>query len=216
MKPRFIDVSLLNDTTILFPPIPGTLSDIKDGGTSMTASFTSDGKHIIAATDNSAVYMWNHPGNEKIPNTKVKTIWTCESFSSPNALIALPWQGFKSTMSSESEEASSMAKSYSTTSQNTQYFDENGVQESSSTGCETQSREGVPQMSPTVVLPTVGKIDFELLKVVCESILTGAHMLGLVIVTGGKDGRIKTFHNYGLPMRSSKEKSSLKNLGSSK
>ena len=188
---------------------------MKDGGTSMTASFTSDGKHIISATDNSAVYMWNNPDKEKITNTKVKTIWTCESFSSPNALIALPWQGFKSTPS-ESEEASSIAKSHGKTSQNMQHSDENGGQESSSVESETQPREGVPQMSPTVVLPTVGKIDYELLKVVCESILTGAHMLGLVIVTGGKDGRIKTFHNYGLPIRSSRGKSPLKKLSSTK
>ncbi|KNA09973.1 hypothetical protein SOVF_148630 [Spinacia oleracea] len=68
-----------------------------DRGSQVFASFTADGKHIISATDDSNVYIWNYVNNERARNRKSKNLWSFESFLSPNALIALPWHGITST-----------------------------------------------------------------------------------------------------------------------
>ncbi|XP_021767829.1 WD repeat-containing protein 44-like isoform X2 [Chenopodium quinoa] len=151
------------------------------------ASFTADGKHIISATDDSNAYIWSHINNERTTNSKPKNIWSSESFSSPNALIAVPWHGFTSNPDIKS----------STTRQPSTPRHKQESSVSSGNYCSVKKDKG----SSTAVLPAKGDIDYEFLRNVCESILSGSHMWGLVIVTGGKDGFIRTYHNYGLPVR---------------
>jgi hypothetical protein len=43
------------------------------------------------------------------------------------------------------------------------------------------------------------KSQYKFLKNSCQS-TAASHAWGLVIVTAGWDGRIKSFHNYGLPV----------------
>ncbi|KAJ6341615.1 hypothetical protein OIU78_009716 [Salix suchowensis] len=58
-----------------------------------SASFTSDGKHIISTSEDSSVYIWNYTGQERTFRTK--NIQSCESFLSQNASVAIPWRGIE-------------------------------------------------------------------------------------------------------------------------
>ncbi|KAL2902859.1 WD repeat-containing protein 44 [Bienertia sinuspersici] len=130
---------------------------IIDRGSRVFASFTADGKHIISATDDSNVYIWNHFNSRRITN-KPKNIWSCESFLSQNA---------ESPVSSKHHSVEHEAL----------------------------------QRSNQTLFRLDWRTEYEFLKNVCEGVLSGSHMWGLVIVTAGKDGRIRTYHNYGLPIR---------------
>ncbi|KAK9668436.1 hypothetical protein RND81_13G060500 [Saponaria officinalis] len=178
------------------------------------ASFTSDGKHVISAAEESNVYVWNHLENErnaKWEQGKTKTIWSCESFLSDNALIAVPWHGFTPTPETPSQHSHSDDDDVD---QKTPLLarDLGCMKNESSFGSSSRSSAAVPdeettKSSPSVVLPAVGNIDCEFLRNVCESILSGSHLWGLVIVTGGKDGKIQAYQNYGLPVGYPKPKS---------
>jgi hypothetical protein len=46
---------------------------------------------------------------------------------------------------------------------------------------------------------TMHRSEYKFFKTSCQS-TSSSHAWGLVIVTAGWDGRIKSFHNYGLPV----------------
>nr|GEU96313.1 hypothetical protein [Tanacetum cinerariifolium] len=62
----------------------------RSSGSQMSACFTSDGKHIISAADDSNVYVWNHISPDKLI-TKPKSNASYENFLSQNATMAIPW-----------------------------------------------------------------------------------------------------------------------------
>ncbi|KAL9242949.1 hypothetical protein vseg_016903 [Gypsophila vaccaria] len=179
------------------------------------ASFTSDGKHVISATEESNIYVWNHLENErdaKWEQGKPKNIWSCESFLSDNALIAVPWHGI--TPTPEAPSKNNISVDDDDEDQKTPLLVRDLSCMNNELSCGSSSRnsaahpdEDTTKSSPSVVLPAVGNIDCEFLRNVCESILSGSHLWGLVIVTGGKDGKIQAYQNYGLPVRYPKPKS---------
>ncbi|KAL6961038.1 hypothetical protein U1Q18_038801 [Sarracenia purpurea var. burkii] len=64
-------------------------------GSQLAASFTADGKHIVSASEDSTIYLWDYVSHDKTATSKAKNIWSCESFLSHNASIAIPWCGMK-------------------------------------------------------------------------------------------------------------------------
>ncbi|KAA8535138.1 hypothetical protein F0562_030141 [Nyssa sinensis] len=54
----------------------------------------SHGQHIVSASDDSNVYVWNYISEDKSSH-RAKNISSCENFLSHNASIALPWCGMK-------------------------------------------------------------------------------------------------------------------------
>ncbi|GKU89161.1 hypothetical protein SLEP1_g3333 [Rubroshorea leprosula] len=60
----------------------------------MFATFTQDGKHIISASEDSNVYIWNYTNQDK-NSSRTRKIWSCERFLSHNVLVALPWLGIE-------------------------------------------------------------------------------------------------------------------------
>uniref|UniRef100_A0A803LWP1 Uncharacterized protein n=1 Tax=Chenopodium quinoa TaxID=63459 RepID=A0A803LWP1_CHEQI len=152
---------------------------LMDRRSKVFASFTADGKHVISATDDANAYIWNHISDERTANSKPKNIWSSESFSSPNALIAVPWHGF----TSNSDISSPTTRQPSTPRHN----QKSSV--SRANYCSVKKDKG----SST---PAIGDIDYEFLRNVCERILSGSHMWGLVIVTGVK-GDVKILQSPG-------------------
>ncbi|KAA8538066.1 hypothetical protein F0562_027354 [Nyssa sinensis] len=69
-------------------------SGVRNPGSQVPASFTSDGQHIVSASDDSNVYVWNYISEDKSSH-RAKNISSCENFLSHNASIALPWYGMK-------------------------------------------------------------------------------------------------------------------------
>lgn len=130
----------------------------RNGRMHLSASFTVDGKYVVSASADSNVYIWNCSGTSGMNFCYRKSeIKSCESFFSENAVIAVPWHGFRAS--------SHQLKHWS-----------------------------------SVILPSLSEVDFNVFKDVCQK-MAHSDMWGLVIVTGGSDGRIRVYHNYGLPVK---------------
>ncbi|XP_047341046.1 WD repeat-containing protein 44-like [Impatiens glandulifera] len=185
-------------------------------GSQVTASFTSDGKRVISASEeHSSIHVWNFMGQEGSPPhpKKVKKIFSSESFSSTNASIAIPWCGRKTTAIG-SPQQDDLAKCMS----GNEHFIEELCQrmESASPDCllslrraflldsltkgtATWPEEKLP-VNAAVTAPKISRSEYKFFKSACQNSST-SHMWGLVMVAGGWDGRIRTYYNYGLPVR---------------
>lgn len=190
---------------------------LRNGGNKMSASFTSDGKHIVSASEEN-VYVWNYNCKDKA--SWKKKIWSSESFFSRSASIAIPWSGVKITPEPPLSPTRVCDTAGSIPEMEPKYPDDDGDREhkvpSSSPDCFSLSRTLFPELlkgtatwpeeklhdsSSMIPSPSMCKTEFKFLKNACQSMLSSPHMWGLVIVTAGWDGRIRTFLNYGLPIR---------------
>lgn len=126
-----------------------------------------------------------------------------ECFSS-DASVAIPWPGLKTgnLENLNSLKSNQLHKnptnplpfsSSSSLSLGQDYF-----LDSTSKGSATWPEEKLPTSSPRAVTSPISKSQYKLFKNSCQS-ASDSHAWGLVIVTSGRDGRIRSFHNYGLP-----------------
>ncbi|KAA8526110.1 hypothetical protein F0562_007790 [Nyssa sinensis] len=190
---------------------------VRNPGSQVPASFTSDGKHIVSASDDSNVYVWNYISEDK-SSGRAKNISSCENFLSHNALIALPWCGMKAMSGSPASPTflgddllGSILKNGKSkcdedlhhrmplSSPDYSYLNRGFFLVPLSKGSATWPEEKLPSPSPAAVSPTMCKSEYKFLKSACRNI-SSSHMWDLVIVTAGLDGRIRTYHNYGLPI----------------
>ncbi|XP_004300485.1 PREDICTED: WD repeat-containing protein 3 [Fragaria vesca subsp. vesca] len=197
---------------------------LRSGGSHVSASFTSDGNHIVSASEDSSVHIWNYNGQET-SSSRSKNIRSCESFVSHNSMIAIPWNGVNdlpAMLPSPAFIGDSQGRSSLDSPLKLLNFDERVQQKMhlSSPDCFSLGRgfllESLPKGTPTwpeeklvnsspvppvPVSPTMSRSEYRFLKNACQSLSSSSHMWGLVIVTAGLDGRIRTYHNYGLPTR---------------
>jgi len=188
------------------------------------ASFTSDGGHIISASDDSSIYMWNYANQIAPVTSRLKTIWSYERFFCNDVSVAIPWNA--------SPAKSSISLDCNIPSLRQQVSDEiHNLQESTSychaedslggdslhqlpsgnftlsstffaewmpRGTATWPEEHLPSNS---VAPssTLRKSQYKFLKTSCQRVST--HSWGQVIVTASWDGHIRSFQNYGLPVQ---------------
>ncbi|XP_009631166.1 uncharacterized protein [Nicotiana tomentosiformis] len=175
----------------------------RNAGNHLSATFTSDGKHIISASEDSNVYVWNCDIRKDDYVSQPKVVRSSEFFSS-DVSIAIPWSGLK------------------TVNPDNGWHSEGGLSQNPnsllpfmaspylSLGCElfleaipkgsaTWPEEKLPVSSPRSVSSRMCRSEYKLLKSSCQS-SSNSHAWGLVIVTAGYDGRIRSFHNYGLPL----------------
>lgn len=193
---------------------------LRGTGSQISASFTYDGSHIVSATDESNIHIWNYSSQEKT-SKRAKKKCACESFVSKNASIALPWSGMKTKPDILPSSAISgglldnnlqIREGHNPLKQNLN----NEVPFSSSDclslgrgflldllskGAATWPEERLKNLSPKALSPLMLKSEYKMLKSFCQSMFSSPHLWGLVIVTAGWDGRIRTFLNYGLPIR---------------
>ncbi|XP_016564337.1 uncharacterized WD repeat-containing protein alr2800 isoform X2 [Capsicum annuum] len=173
----------------------------RTAGNHLCATFTSDGKHIISASEDSNVYVWNC----EIPKDYVsqpKVVRSSEFFSSDSS-IAIPWSGLKTVNTDNGRHSRGLSQ----TSNNILPFISSpylslGSElflEAIPRGSATWPEEKLPVSSPRSVSSGMCKSEYKFLKGSCQS-SSNSHAWGLVIVTAGYDGRIRSFHNYGLPL----------------
>ncbi|CAI8598536.1 unnamed protein product [Vicia faba] len=173
-------------------------------GSPMCASFTSDGKHILSACEDSNVYLWNIDQDESNA-TKYKKIRSCERFFS-NASVAVPWHGLKPQVT-ENEQLNVLDKKSSqvslqlhSTPPTSFSLGQEFFLESFPKGSATWPEEKLPVSSSKAKKTSfMHNSEYKFLKSSCKS-SNRAHAWGMVIVTAGWDGRIKSFQNYGLPV----------------
>ncbi|CAH2044309.1 unnamed protein product [Thlaspi arvense] len=164
----------------------------RNAGNQISASFTADGKHIISACDDSSVYVWNCVENDPEPqspsffsHTKRLKIRSFEKFSA-DVSVAIPWCGFAPVMSGGSELSPSLF------SLGREY-----VLDSPKGSATWPEEKLASSFSP---VKAIRRSHYRFLRSSCRRTSESSHLWGLVIVTGGWDGRIRLFHNYGLPV----------------
>lgn len=151
-----------------------------------SSSFTLDGKHIISASQDSNVYMWSCNDHDRLGSREPKLTKSCERFLS-NASFAIPWNGMRFHNSNGTFACSPFGFS----------LRQGLFLETFQRGTATWPEEQLPFWSPLASSQAMNKTRYKLLKSSCRSI---SHAWGLVIVTAGWDGRIRSFLNYGLPV----------------
>ncbi|WOL10038.1 hypothetical protein Cni_G18792 [Canna indica] len=183
----------------------------------ISASYTEDGQHIISASGDNNVYVWNHVSHDAPMSNHVKSISSCERFLSSNASIAIPWHGLKSknqiSVTAEdlhSEEVRNDQAGFTKDDSchlkdlydnNTLYFSPSGsftlgheFSRILPKGSATWPEEKLPSNS---VPSDLYKFHYKLLKKSCQNI---SHAWGQVILTAGWDGWIRCYQNFGLPI----------------
>ncbi|KAJ0261698.1 WD40 repeat-containing protein [Hirschfeldia incana] len=149
------------------------------------ASPTYDGKHIVSACDGSNVYIWSNgresDSSSSSPYPQDKRIRSFERFSA-NASMAATWCGFSDnnrTIPFSSPPCLSIKEGGSIPKGNATWPEEN---------------------LPPNPLSSMTASQCKLLKSSYQRATSSSLAWGMVIVTGGWDGRIRTFQNYGLPV----------------
>ncbi|KAK4796676.1 hypothetical protein SAY86_029002 [Trapa natans] len=183
----------------------------RSSGIHAMATFTSDGKHIVSANEDSGVCIWNYTDQKKTPS-RAKSTSSCESFFSDGASIAIPWCA---PLPSEQREDGHQTEADQASQTLDDYFDQKMPPFPSSPDCFTLGRgfllellprasatwpeEKLSDSSPAMAYPTMCRSEYKFLK---SALSDTPNMWGVVVVTAGWDGRIRTYHNYGLPVRS--------------
>lgn len=180
----------------------GKYRGLRNSGNQISASFTSDGKHIVSAFEDSNVYLWNYIDKVVYSASQPKAIRSFECFTS-DASVAIPWSGLRIENPENRFISSKLDKNSINSlpfSASTRFFlDQEFLLESNPRGSATWPAEKLPVSSPRVSTSPLCRSQYKLFKNSYQS-SSSPHLWGLVIVTAGWDGRIRTFHNYGLPV----------------
>lgn len=176
----------------------------------LSASFTSDGQHIISIGEDSNVYIWNYSKPGKLPSRSGKSIRSSEFFFSKGATIAVPWPGMVCPTMNDSSQISSQPcralelvsrqKHPDCCSLNARLFPD-----SSSRVSATWPEEKLSWQTKAQLLPGACRQQSRFLHLDYWSLTPRAGTWSSVIVTAGIGGTIRSYHNYGLPTLWSKE-----------
>ncbi|XP_004503956.1 uncharacterized protein [Cicer arietinum] len=161
-------------------------------GSQMSGSFTSSGKHIISVGEDSHVYIWNFNDLRSASSEKSKSEYSCEYFSFKGVTVAIPWPGMKA-------EDRRGCRNYNLPETKLEFVSEVRDTERFSLGnwffIDGTCRGSTSMTWPEEKLPTYDDDkDRSYDRKISET-------WGLTIVAAGSDGTIKTFHNFGLPVR---------------
>ncbi|XP_019462813.1 PREDICTED: WD repeat-containing protein 44-like [Lupinus angustifolius] len=175
-------------------------------GSQIHGSFTSSGKHIISVGEDSHVYVWNYSDSRNAFSKPRKSEYTCEYFFSSGVTVAIPWSGMNA-------EQRSSCRNFAQRSSETQnqleaapckiserfslgsWFSIDGT----CRGSTTWPEEKLPRWD----LP-LARDEYEHQKLYHNDTCFDrgvSETWGLSIVVADCDGTIKTFHNFGLPIR---------------
>lgn len=191
------------------------ITGLSKSGSHTSATFSSTGKHIVSVGEDSRVYLWDNADINIQASKQTKSIRSCEHFLSEGISVAIPWSG----------QATTVGDSENSISSNFDPLRRGEHQEVSSKTRDSRrfsvgnwfsmdvSFRGSVTWPEEMLLPDdppIAENDEHL----CTSNDDHLHQhnknlnyralspaWGLVIVTAGWDGKIRTFHNYGLPVR---------------
>nr|UNY85680.1 WD40-containting protein [Zea mays] len=206
-------IKILEGTTVT-----QNYSGLRTGSCQSLATFTPDGQHIVCASEDSNIYVWNHENQDEASLKHAKTIWSSERFYSNNAAIAIPWNGPKPRnpvslasqilspqgdnlwctskavkCSSSQSEDSAINSFVSRFAPGIFNLNQEFSSESTCRSSATWPEEILPSRSIRAIL------DESQYKFLRNCFQSTPNSWGQVIVTAGWDGKIRSFQNYGLP-----------------
>jgi WD repeat-containing protein 44 len=149
-------------------------------------SLTSDGRYLISVGKDSNVYIWN------LANSRdARSVHSCELFFSKAVTTAVPWPGVyqdghtKPSYLTEKYCSMPILRHHGECQSAEPWSFVDG-----SKGLATWPEEKLPSTAKPGSSPQLGD---------CLSMISAAW--STVIVTASRDGVIRSFHNYGLPVR---------------
>lgn len=180
----------------------------------ISASITSNGKHIVAASEDSYVYVWRHESESRPNRSKsVKVTQSYELFHCQDVSMAIPWPRMPDTWNLQdscSGESNGTSDRFEVL---TEYHPTTPVEEANgSEGSSPRSKPGVSPLNGSLSNGSNSYL-FDRIsatwpeeKLPVSRALSNGHYQnrlawGMVIVTAGLKGEIKTHQNFGLPFR---------------
>nr|XP_004244210.1 WD repeat-containing protein 44 isoform X2 [Solanum lycopersicum] len=193
----------------------------------ISASVTADGRYVVCASEDSHVYIWKHEGDSRPSRNRGVTITqSYEHFHCQDVSVAIPWPGLSdnlklpdSSLGEQNGHADHLDE-VSTANHPPTPIEENGTECSPLvSGCSNSPLHGTlsgamnsyffdkfsatwpeeklllatKNRSPRVSVDT--SVDFS------NGLNQSKSAWGFVIVTAGRRGEIRTFQNFGLPIR---------------
>ncbi|KAF0935199.1 hypothetical protein E2562_031054 [Oryza meyeriana var. granulata] len=154
-------------------------------------SLTSDGRYLISAGLDSNVYIWNFDITSCAEHKgEAKSVRSCEKFFSKDVTTAVPWPGVH-------QEKQVKNSSLTEESVNSPILHRHGERRSPAARCFADGMRGTPTW-PEEKLPSAKTADVPQLS---DRLPIISPAWNTVIVTASRDGVIRSFHNYGLPVR---------------
>nr|UNY85636.1 WD40-containting protein [Zea mays] len=206
-------IKILEGTTVT-----QNYSGLRTGSCQSLATFTPDGQHIVCASEDSNIYVWNHENQDEASLKHAKTIWSSERFYSNNAAIAIPWNGPKprnpvslasQILSPQGDNFWCMSKAVKCSSSQSEDSAINSFVSRFAPGIFSLNQEFSSESTcrssatwPEEILPSRSIraiLDESQYKFLRNCFQSTPNSWGQVIVTAGWDGKIRSFQNYGLP-----------------
>ncbi|XP_074281621.1 uncharacterized protein LOC141606403 [Silene latifolia] len=166
----------------------------RSSGTFSSAQFTSDGKRIISASEDSNVHIWKCADHDSRESSHVKKVKSSERFIS-NASIALPWPGLQNETRGNKHQNVAFRHGPSFSPINFSCGEDLFQESNYPKGSALWPEEKLLNPKKT---SSIHKSEYKFLRT-CQS-KSDSHAWGMVIVTAGWDGKIRSFLNYGLPV----------------
>ncbi|KAJ0973337.1 hypothetical protein J5N97_021296 [Dioscorea zingiberensis] len=176
----------------------------------LSASFTSDGRYIVSVDGESHVYLWNY-NEPHITPKGAKTNRSFEFFSSESVSVAVPWPGinhraslgFNNILATSSPqkilEPLTCLRDPDCFSLGVWLFADSTLRGSATWPEEKLQTSPEPSTVTDKPQPDHHRQTDSQYQLRCLTTLSATW--NLVIVTASHDGSIRSFHNFGLPVR---------------
>ncbi|KAK8966807.1 hypothetical protein KSP40_PGU019326 [Platanthera guangdongensis] len=178
------------------------LAGLRKTKSHLSASFTSNGRHIVSVGEDSTVYIWNYDFSRKPSARGAKSIRSFELFFSKGASVAVPWPNMPQKMSGPRDGSFHPPPSLKILEPSTWL---------SNSVCfflgSWLFADGASRVGPAEKLPLSAEADCghlgnyrRELNHHYQQLTSLAAMWSMGIATAGSDGFIRSYHNYGLPV----------------
>ncbi|CAA0818994.1 Transducin/WD40 repeat-like superfamily protein, partial [Striga hermonthica] len=191
----------------------------------ISASLTSNGKYIISASEDSYVYVWRHEAESRPNRTKGVTVTqSYEFFHCQDVSMAIPWPGLSDKWGPQDSPAGGQNGNYHECEDvyneyhPTTPVGETNCSEGPSLGsgeCTSSPLNGhlssvtnglfdkvsVTWPEEKLILATAKNRSPHVSVDISNGLYQNRYAWGMVIVTAGLKGEIRTFQNFGLPVR---------------
>ncbi|PNT13078.2 hypothetical protein POPTR_011G122500v4 [Populus trichocarpa] len=189
----------------------------------ISASLTTNGKYVVSASEDSYVYVWKHEADSRLSRSKGVTITrSYEHFLCQDVSVAIPWPGMadtwglQDTLSGEQNGLDNHLDEVSIVNHPPTPVEEASNEGSQSlTGCTNSPMNGIISSAtngyffdrisatwPEEKLDLATRTRSHHASVdISNGLSQNVSAYGMVIVTAGLRGEIRTFQNFGLPVR---------------
>ncbi|KAK6125609.1 hypothetical protein DH2020_040653 [Rehmannia glutinosa] len=182
-------------------------------GCQMSASFTSSGTHIVSVGEDSRIYLWNYDDPNIQTSKQAKSTRSCENFLFEGISVVIPWSDSdigQNCFGCNSSPSSVLTNDHQDAS--SRIWDSDRFSLANWFSMDGSSRASITWPEEKLPLWDLSSAENECQP--CNA--CGDHLhhhqqknesrilsatWGLVFVTANVDGTIRTFHNYGLPVR---------------